>query len=198
MKGIPVRYEVRRVTMQERDSQSVESNPAVQTTVVESMTLGPSTLWPVWGWDEAPTLPIQSMGAGYEPRSFFPPVGGLRVWANHKVGDSESADARVEGLSRFEALLAAEGQGMVRDSLVPGRHRSDTIDIGVVVSGEVTVDGEDGTQATLRAGDVYIQNGGFHTWRETAGTDAHIVFVLVGVLRSSAVAVNASPDAPRT
>jgi hypothetical protein len=44
-------------------------------------------------------------------------------------------------------------------------HTTDSIDYVMVVSGEVTLDLDDGEQTVLRAGDVVIQNGTRHAWR---------------------------------
>ena len=60
----------------------------------------------------------------------------------------------------------------------PGMHRTDTIDIGVVVSGHVRVEAEDGSSVTLRPGDVYVQNGAMHAWHEDPDDPALVVFVL--------------------
>jgi quercetin dioxygenase-like cupin family protein len=59
-------------------------------------------------------------------------------------------------------------------------HRTATIDYGVILAGELTLVLGDGSESTLRAGDVIVQNGVVHGWRNTTSTTAVAVFVLVG------------------
>ena len=47
----------------------------------------------------------------------------------------------------------------------PGMHTSDTIDYGVVVRGEMTLELDDGKIVHLRQGDCIVQNGTRHRWR---------------------------------
>lgn len=47
----------------------------------------------------------------------------------------------------------------------PGMHTSDTVDIDFVLSGEVHVELDDGAEVHLKAGDVQVQNGTRHAWR---------------------------------
>ena len=59
-------------------------------------------------------------------------------------------------------------------------HRTKTIDYGVLLAGELTLVLEDGSETILRAGDVIVQNGVVHGWRNTASTNAVALFVMVG------------------
>ncbi len=46
-----------------------------------------------------------------------------------------------------------------------GFHATTTVDTVVVISGEVSVEFPDGREVILRAGDVLVQNGTVHAWR---------------------------------
>lgn len=96
--------------------------------------------------------------------AFYPPPGGTRfVRITYPPGFGASdpdADA-----SRFARLLM---------------HRTATVDYGVMLAGELTLVLEDGSESILRAGDVIVQNGVVHGWRNTASINAVAVFVLVG------------------
>lgn len=59
-------------------------------------------------------------------------------------------------------------------------HRSMTIDYGVILAGELTLVLEDGSQTTLRAGDLVVQKGVRHGWRNLGEVPAVAIFVLVG------------------
>jgi quercetin dioxygenase-like cupin family protein len=45
-------------------------------------------------------------------------------------------------------------------------HTTDTIDFEVVLSGEVTLELDDGVKKVLRSGDTMVQNGTRHRWGE--------------------------------
>lgn len=67
----------------------------------------------------------------------------------------------------------------------PGMHRTDSLDYGVVVSGEVVLELDDGQRETLRVGDVVVQNGTRHAWRNPGQATATLVFVMLGGARTT-------------
>jgi quercetin dioxygenase-like cupin family protein len=56
----------------------------------------------------------------------------------------------------------------------------------MVVSGEVTLELDDGEQTVLRAGDVVVQNGTRHAWRNHGTEPCTIVGVAIGADRTPA------------
>ncbi|HEU4703926.1 MAG TPA: hypothetical protein VFS37_15705 [Conexibacter sp.] len=147
---------------------------------------GGSRAWMVWGWDTPPTLPHHD-AEPYVARSLFPPPGGVRVWASSFMdapAAGEAADER--DAAEFARLLSAEPVGMYEDPARPGMHRTDSIDIAVVVSGEMTSVADDGSKVVLRAGDVYVQNGAIHNWEWDPEHPAHVVWILLGAERDPA------------
>jgi len=58
-------------------------------------------------------------------------------------------------------------------------HRTETIDYGLVLEGEVTLVLDDGSETLLRAGDVVIQRGTDHAWVNPTDEGARMLFVLV-------------------
>jgi quercetin dioxygenase-like cupin family protein len=59
-------------------------------------------------------------------------------------------------------------------------HTTATIDYGVVLSGEVILELDDGAKLTLRPGDTYIQNGTRHRWSNTGDVPAVLAVALIG------------------
>jgi quercetin dioxygenase-like cupin family protein len=57
-------------------------------------------------------------------------------------------------------------------------HRTETIDYGVVISGEIEMQTDD-ESVTLRAGDVVVQRGTNHRWVNHGSVPARIAFVLI-------------------
>jgi hypothetical protein len=118
----------------------------------------------IWGWDELPRLPLspQQVAGAYVSKGIFGAPGSIRV---NLIG-FPPADAPP---SDFDQTLASldlgTGGGMVPGEGGEGMHRTDSIDLCVVLSGEVTIEhpGDD-TTVIARAGDVIVQNGAFHRW----------------------------------
>jgi mannose-6-phosphate isomerase-like protein (cupin superfamily) len=66
----------------------------------------------------------------------------------------------------------------------PGMHTSDTVDYGVVIRGEMTLELDDGKTVHLRQGDCVVQNGTRHRWRNPLSEPCLMAFVLVGAKRA--------------
>jgi mannose-6-phosphate isomerase-like protein (cupin superfamily) len=66
----------------------------------------------------------------------------------------------------------------------PGMHITDSIDYVLVVSGEITLELDDGEQTVLRAGDAVVQNGTRHAWRNQGAEPCTIVGVAIGADRA--------------
>lgn len=60
----------------------------------------------------------------------------------------------------------------------PGMHTTDTIDYAILLSGELVAVMEAG-ETVMRAGDVLIQRGTAHAWRNRTQEIARIAFILV-------------------
>ncbi len=63
----------------------------------------------------------------------------------------------------------------------PGMHATGSIDYGVIVSGKITLELDEGEVTELGPGDVWIQNGTRHAWR--VEEKCTMAVVLVGVDR---------------
>jgi uncharacterized cupin superfamily protein len=171
---------VRRVVMGEVGP---DSSAFTHVEEIEPVAIGARRNWHIWGWDAEPQLPLEAPGA-YVPSSTFPPRGGVRVFATRgPLRDAPQSPADEAAEAEIMRLHRAEPAGMTTKPGEPGMHRTDTIDIGVIVSGEVTIEAEDGSTVTLGPGDVYVQNGALHRWHPNPDNPAHIVFVLVGAER---------------
>ena len=58
-------------------------------------------------------------------------------------------------------------------------HRTETTDYGVVLTGDVVLVLDDGSETPLRAGDMVVQRGTDHAWVNPGDEPARMVFVLV-------------------
>ncbi len=65
------------------------------------------------------------------------------------------------------------------ETTAPFMHRTETIDYGIVVFGEITLLLDDGSESVLREGDVVIQRGTDHAWANRSTEPALVAFVLI-------------------
>ncbi len=123
----------------------------------------------LWSTDGAGVL--DTTGTGHDPAAdpFYPPPGGTRfVRISYPPGFGTShpgTSGEGAGASRLARLLM---------------HRTATVDYGIVLAGELTLVLEDGSESVLRAGDLLVQNGVVHGWRNAGQDTAVAAFVLVG------------------
>ncbi len=142
-----------------------------------------SSYYPVWGSDQVPTLP--SDGTPTPAPGYFPPAGGFR-FGFFTLGpgtltlpegfDVDSAAAQIN--EQIPGLLD------VMEPDAPGMHTSDTVDVDFVLSGEVFVEMDDGAEVQLHAGDVIVQNGTRHAWRNRSDQPCVLVIAVVGAQRN--------------
>ncbi len=62
---------------------------------------------------------------------------------------------------------------------VPRRHRTETIDYIVVLSGEIDMELDNGEMTHLETGDVMIQRGTYHAWINKGSEPCRMAFVLI-------------------
>lgn len=79
-----------------------------------------------------------------------------------------------------EQLEASPGLAELFEPDSPGMHTTPTVDYGVVLSGEIVLDLDGGETALLRPGDLIVQNGTRHAWRNEGTEPATLFFVLIG------------------
>ena len=157
----------------------------VSDTEVEPIEIGimPGTAFHrLWGSDEAPVLPTD----GTHPVAplYFPPTNGYRFNFFTLAPDSVAAPPDLDigqALEELSSKLPGLAEAMEPDS--PGMHTTDTVDIDVVISGEVDLELDDGSEVHLRPGDCVIQNGTRHAWRNRTTEPAVIFVTLIGAER---------------
>jgi quercetin dioxygenase-like cupin family protein len=91
-------------------------------------------------------------------------------------GDPDSSTRKVgttlPGGTVFRVIEFAPG-------VTPRVHRTDSIDYAVVISGEIDMELERGSEVHLKAGDVLVQRGTVHNWINRGKAPCVMAFVLV-------------------
>ena len=60
----------------------------------------------------------------------------------------------------------------------PYMHRTETVDYGIVLDGEITLIVDEG-ETTVRSGDIVVQRGTNHGWANRSGRNCRIAFILI-------------------
>ncbi len=161
---------------------------------VEPIHLGKTRWYGVWGWDTRPRLPFGDE-TRFEPRSAFPdPEGdGMRLNViSFPPGSgvmSESSTGHLETATSDEWKRLAEAQPYGRRSgEKPGMHATDTIDVGFVISGEITLELAGGEEVLLKPGHFCLQVGAMHAWRNTSDEECTMGFVVLSAKREDLTA----------
>ncbi|WP_166903530.1 cupin domain-containing protein [Mycobacterium sp. DL440] len=174
---------VRRVVTghDEQGKAIIVDDGVVQPTIV---TLSPTVYHELWRADSPPTHP--DAGTNGPKTTFLPPAGGFRFFLLTFPPGDGTAD--LEGLDIEAGLrdLQEKLPGMLETSEFdnPGMHTTDTVDMEIVISGEIILELDEGVEATLRPGDVNIQNGTRHRWHNRGSEPAVLAVAMVGASRT--------------
>jgi mannose-6-phosphate isomerase-like protein (cupin superfamily) len=133
-----------------------------------------------WGADSILTFPDD--GSQPEAARYFPPVGGFRfgfftIPPDGGAGAPPDLDLGA-ALAEFEEKLPGMAEYLELDE--PGMHTTASVDYGVVLSGQATLELDDGAKVVLNPGDTYIQNGTRHRWSNRGDIPAVLAVALVG------------------
>jgi mannose-6-phosphate isomerase-like protein (cupin superfamily) len=130
----------------------------------------------LWGGDGTPHYPDD--GAMPEWTSAFPPVGGRRFLLL-TLPPEQAGNGSGGGTGGLNEVLT-ESLSEVMEPDEPGMHTTATIDFEVVLSGEVTLELDDGAEVVLRPFDCVVQNGTRHRWHNRGQEPATMVVFMTG------------------
>ncbi|WP_330351074.1 cupin domain-containing protein [Streptomyces sp. NBC_00582] len=117
-----------------------------------------------------------------EVTNFVPGPGGTRFIVLTLPPATAMADPAFDPVAFGQEQLAeSPGIAELMEIENPGMHTTPTIDYGIVLNGEVTLELDDGALTKLSAGDIVIQNGTRHGWRNHSDRPVTLAFVLIGV-----------------
>lgn len=103
------------------------------------------------------------------------------VWTTS--GAPIDMDSAEHGRERAGGLTLPGGSVLRIIDMLPGgcspMHRTSSLDYGIVLTGEVELILDDGAITVVKAGEIVIQRGTIHAWRNTTDKVARIAFVLL-------------------
>ena len=135
----------------------------------------------VWGGDEPPRFPDD--GAMPPHATYFPPLGGFRFGfftippGGSRAPQDPGFDVNA-GLEELDTRLPGLSPYLEPDT--PGMHTTPTVDVDLIVAGEMILELDDGATVTLRTGDTVVQNGTRHRWRNEGSVPATLAYFICG------------------
>ena len=113
--------------------------------------------------------------------SVVPGLGETRLMLITFPPDSVMADPAFnpqEAGKEFAQHLPGLAETFEMES--PGMHRTQTVDYGIVLDGELWLELDNAQTRAVKKGDIVIQNGTRHAWRNPGTRPATVAFVLIG------------------
>jgi mannose-6-phosphate isomerase-like protein (cupin superfamily) len=130
----------------------------------------------LWVTDGAPAEISGSQDQADRQIATAPPPGGsiLRIVDFTPLTPAMEAVTHADVARELGVSHPAEGPGARH----PFTHRTKSIDYALVMTGEITMLLDD-TEVQLKAGDVLIQQGTYHTWLNRGRETCRVAFVLI-------------------
>ena len=155
--------------------QSDESMPAYEFSTVPGYQ---HTL--IWVNPTTPELNKQQRFDSY-PDSVVPGPGGTSLHFVTFPPASVFVDPSFDGeAARNEALVRLKGLADHFEKEDPAMHKTNTVDYSLVYDGEIWLELDDGETLHLKRGDVVVQNGTRHAWRNKGTMPVTMLFFLNG------------------
>ena len=134
----------------------------------------------VWNTSSTPAAIDNGMDPSLGPLKLAPPTHGTRLRFVDIPPDV--ADFSAQGAARVKEAFAQMGDAAAStaraNSPHPLMHRTETVDYGIVIEGELTLVLDD-AEVNLKVGSVVIQRGTNHAWANRSGKLCRMLFVLV-------------------
>lgn len=127
----------------------------------------------IWATSQTPAPIDRDQREVDEPSLVLaPPTNGVRIRTVDFPPDSAADNLD----DVFENIGAAHEQ--VASDRHPSFHRTETIDFGIVMSGEIVLLMDEG-ETTVQAGEIVVQRGTNHGWANRTDQPCRVAFVLI-------------------
>ncbi len=148
---------------------------------VEEIAAVPGTVFhEVWSTAGAPAPVDNGPDSTLGPLMLPPPALGTRIRFVDIPPETEAFMR--QGVDQLKAAFSQIGDAQAStahsDSPHPLMHRTESVDYGVVIEGELTLVLDD-SEVALKPGSVVVQRGTNHAWANRSGRVCRMLFVLV-------------------
>ena len=169
------------VTGHDADKKAIISSDAapVRTHLVGGP--GGAIFYEVWSTGQTPALINTKDG---EPEGndlvLAPPKGGTRIRVIDFPPESDAIRnlTKEEAAKTFKSMAGENASNAGGDAPHPLMHRTQTVDYGIVIEGELTLIVDRG-ETTIKAGDIIIQRGTNHAWANRTNKPCRVAFILI-------------------
>ena len=165
------------VTGRSSDGQSVvvDDHPPAERIYKSVPGLSISLVWAT----EPGTPATSSTDSTTDLTSLVPPVGGTRLMRLVLPPDSVMMSPDFDGMA-FATEHQRNAPGLAELFEPDGMHATPTVDYSIVLEGEVWLETGGGELTELGPGDVVVQNGTHHAWRNRSDKPAVLLSALIG------------------
>lgn len=168
------------VTGHDADGKAIVASSGSLPSVVEIQAIPGTVFHEVWETHATPAPLDNAADPTTGPLRLPPPPRGTRIRFVDIPPDT--AEFLAQGATRMKDAFAQAGDAAAstvrRGSPHPLMHRTESIDYGVVIDGEMTLVLDD-SEVLLKPGSVVIQRGTNHAWANRSGRPCRMLFVLV-------------------
>ncbi len=140
-------------------------------------------LYLLWGTEDGGAS-VGTTGRESVTLPFFPGAGGTRLLfvrfppeSSLQAPDGDPDEMAAEAARELPGLMEAFDPGDA------GMHRTDTIDYGICLEGELWLELDGGNEVRLTPGTCVVQQGTRHAWRNHGDVQALMCFVGIGAKR---------------
>lgn len=168
------------VTGHDQRGQAIISSQGPLPTVVAIEAIPGTVFHEVWSTEATPARVDNGPDPTLGPLRLPPPAGGTRLRFVDIPPDTAEYLATGAGRMKeaFTQIGDAAASTVAPDSPHPLMHRTESVDYGVVIEGEMTLVLDD-SEVLLRPGSVVVQRGTNHAWANRSGRPCRMLFVLV-------------------
>ena len=177
------------VTGHDADGKAVITSDGPLPTAVAIDAIPRTAFHEVWSTAGAPAPVDNGTDPTLGPLVLPPPKQGTRLRFVDIPPDTD--EFLTQGASKmkdaFEQIGDEKASTVQADSPHPLMHRTESVDYGVVIEGELTLVLDD-SEVLLKPGSVVVQRGTNHAWANRSGLPCRMLFVLVDGQYEPAVA----------
>jgi len=167
------------VTGHDADGKAVVAINGPLPKIVELQAIPGMIFHEVWETQGMPAPVDNSADPSTGPMMHGPPKQGTRIrFVDLPPDTSYLAEADTRMKSLFEEVNNVEGLTTKADSPHPMMHRTESIDYGVVIEGELTLVLDD-SEVLLKPYSVVIQRGTNHAWANRSSKQCRMLFIQI-------------------
>lgn len=168
------------VTGHDEQGKAIVSLDGALPTVVELTAIPGTVFHEVWSTTATPAVLRNGADPTLGDICLPPPTNGTRMRFVDIPPDTEQflRQAGSKMSDAFSQIGDVAASTVKQDSPHPLMHRTESVDYGIVISGELTLVLDD-DEISLREGSVVVQRGTNHAWANRSGKLCRMLFILV-------------------